>query len=408
MTVVTPDPRKQFGSRELVESPIDQTPLAWNGLVPKTENGFYDTRAWHVVNADLTGARSSALVAWDPQVPERVPRAIVPVYRYPNAPANPAFDPARLFAAARLDPAAWGPITLLGTTVGYETVPLCRETDATWWARAAGAVSAEAVSADQGGSVACLYLDERDALRLAAQLPGAQLLLSQARTVLPILGRTEEEHLAALTPKQRWKARKEPARLKLAGRRAYWRPLRPEDVRGYATLQVSTQRKHGAGGTGEWFMTQLSRYLENPALQRSVVTFVVEHDGVPVGYSLGFRHEGALVLRLCGIDYDLAKEGEYFSLMVHEPVRYCIAHGLSKIDFGLASYRQKLLRGGRLVPQYALLLDAPVGWTAAHTRRHNTSAARGLIRETEGLLAEPQLRALRRLARAGRVETSSV
>jgi hypothetical protein len=401
MTVVPPDSRESSRSCDLVESPIDQTSVDWSRLVPRTENGFYDTQSWHVANADLTGARSSALVSWDPQMPRRVPRAVVPVYRYPDAPPNPAFDPARLFPAGGLDPAAWGPITLLGTTVGYETSPLCRETDQAWWARAA-----EVVSAGTSGTVACLYLDERDALRLAEHLPEAHLLLSQARTVLPILGQSVTEHLAALTDKQRRKGRKEPERLKLTGRHPSWRPLRPEDVRGYATLQMCTQRKHGSGGTTESFTTQFNRYIENRQLQRSAVIFVIEHDGVPVGYTLAFRHYDALVLRMIGVDYNLAKEGEYFSLLVHEPVRYCVEHGLSKVSFGLAAYRQKLLRGGRLVPLYSLLLDPPSGWTAAHTRRQNASAAQSLIRETEGLLAERELRVLQRLARTGRVETS--
>jgi hypothetical protein len=90
--------------------------------------------------------------------------------------------------------------------------------------------------------------------------------------------------------------------------------------------------------------------------------------------------------------------------MVHEPVRYCVEYGLSTVTFGLASYRQKLLRGGRFIPQYSLVLNPPPGWTAEHTRRQNRSAAQVLIQETEGLLAEPELRVLQRLARTGQVE----
>ena len=395
MTAIPSESRDLSCAREFVERPLDQTTPAWSALVPGTEKGFYDTQSWHLANADLTGAESSVLVHRDSRLPDRIPHAVIPVYRYPGAPANPALDPARLFAAGGLDPAAWGPITLLGTTVGYETSPLCRETDQAWWARAA-----ELAAAERSGTVACLYLDERDARRLAAQLPGAVLLLSQARTVLPILGRTVPEHLAALTDKQRRKGRKEPERLKLTGRRASRRPLRPEDVAGYVALQMCTQRKHGAGGTGDWFAATFHRYAESPPLQRSAVIFLIEHDGVPVGYTLAFRHDDALVLRTIGVNYDRATEGEYFSLLVHEPARYCVEHGLSKVGFGLAAYRQKLLRGGRLVPQYSVL-HPPPGWTDGHTHRHNTSAAESLLRETEGVLAEPELRVLQRIARTG-------
>ena len=398
MTVVPPDSRESPRSRDLVESPIDQTSPAWSKLVPGTEKAFYDTRSWHLASAEVTGAASSALVAWDPQLPER-PRAVAPVYRYPDAPANPAFDPARLFAAGGLDPAGWGPITLLGTTIGYETSPLCQDGDEPWWRHAA-----ELVAGERSGTVGCLYLDERDALRLAEHLPDAQVLLSQARTVLPIMGGSVPEHLAALPGKQRWRCRRESERLKLTGRQPHWLPLRPEDVPRYAGLQMRTQRKHGAGGTAEWFAAQLHRYLADPQLRRSAVIFTIEHDGAPVGYTLAFRHQDTLVLRLIGLDYELATEGEYFSLMVHEPVRYCVEYGLSTVTFGLASYRQKLLRGGRFIPQYSLVLNPPPGWTAEHTRRQNRSAAQVLIQETEGLLAEPELRVLQRLARTGQVE----
>jgi hypothetical protein len=397
MTVATPDSREPSRSRDPVESPIDRV-AAWSDLVPRGESGFYDTQAWHVATADRTGARSSALVSWDPQAQDQIPRVIIPVYRYPDAPSNPALDPARLFPAGGLDRAAWGPITLLGTTIGYETVPLCQEADDRWWARLAKEVAAEA-----SGTVACLYLNERDALRLAKHLPDAQVLVSQARSVIPIMGRTVPEHLAALTLKQRRKGRKEPERLKLTGRRAYWRSLRPEDVPTYAALQVFTQRKHGGAANPESYKAQFSRYLDSPHLQRSAVIFVVEHDGVPVGYTLAFRHHDALVLRLIGVNYDLARAGEYFSLLAHEPVRYCIEHGLSKVSFGLAAYRQKLMRGATLIPLYSLLLNPPSDWTPAHTRRQNTSEAKNLLRETEGLLAEPELRVLQDLAQTGRV-----
>jgi predicted N-acyltransferase len=116
-----------------------------------------------------------------------------------------------------------------------------------------------------------------------------------------------------------------------------------------APLQAATQSKHGhrmdPDRTARWYArirAELGPYVRVSLARR---------EGRVLGFGLFYELGGELHARVVGLDYQrLGAERAYFNLTFHEPIRYAIAAGLRRVDFGLESYEAKMLRGCDLRP----------------------------------------------------------
>ncbi|GGS84321.1 hypothetical protein GCM10010156_48660 [Planobispora rosea] len=353
-------------------APLEQAP-AWDHLLGDSGPALYATRAWHLANAPLMGAaRTGAVLAHRTRAAAGQLAAVVPVYHYPTGPARALLDPRRLLADAGLPASAWGPITLLGSTAGYETAPICRPGHEADWLRAAAHAAAHAE-----GTVATVHLDEDVAGRLQTLMPEAPLVLTGARTRLLLAGTSAEDYYAHLPSRKRRLARIEESGLAAAGRRITLTGLSAPMIPTWARLQQLTEAHHGSHAPLAELTEELERYRADLAAAARV--FTCWHDNAAIGYHLALRHRSTLAVRAVGLDYARCTSGEYFNLMIRAPLRHAYAHGIDEIDLGLGGTEQKLRRGGRPVWLWSLLLRPPSGWSPAHTRSHNQRHAQLLL-----------------------------
>jgi predicted N-acyltransferase len=116
-----------------------------------------------------------------------------------------------------------------------------------------------------------------------------------------------------------------------------------------APLQAATQSKYGhrmdPGQTARWYArirSELAPYVRVSLARRGTQV---------LGFGLFYEMRGELHSRVVGFDYErLGAELAYFNVAFYEPIRYAIAAGLRRIDFGLESYEAKVKRGCDLRP----------------------------------------------------------
>lgn len=347
--------------------PLDEAPSDWDRLVGEAGIDFYSSRRWQLAMAGLNGGEDELMLARDRS--DRL-RAVVPVCRYPEGPGNPLMHPGVLFGDDGPKDRRWLPVTIVGNASGYSTAPLGEPTH---WAHAADRACTD-------GTAFVPYLTGDAVHHLAALFPDAPVLLTSLRVVVPVPGRTVEEYHAALTRSRRELVRRERRMLAKGDRTVEVEELTERNIPDLAQLQCNTQLRHGSFGDAAYFAALYRRVAA--CLAGRVFAFVCRHAGRAIGFMWAIRHGRTLVARSIGLDYDrVGRYAEYFNLMIHEPVRYCLEHGLTEIDMSVGSYPQKLLRGGRPILAWSLLLRPPPGWSPSDTVAHNRRRARGLLAE---------------------------
>ncbi|MEJ3652995.1 GNAT family N-acetyltransferase [Actinomycetes bacterium KLBMP 9759] len=376
----------------VTRSALTAAPDDWDGLTGPSGADFYSSRRWHLAMAGLNGADDRLLVA---RGRDGGLRAVVPVFGFAAGTANPLMHPGTLFggAGATSDAAArrWEPLTVVGNVSGYSTTPVCAG-DLRAWAETADRVS-------EGVGTAWVPYLTGDAVRgIGAALPGRPVLLTAMRVVVPVPGTTVEQYYDAIPRRRRELARRERRLLAKAGRAITVEELGEANVAEFARLQVNTQRRHGSFGDAALF-ERMFRQM-SAALDGRVFAFVCRDAGRAIGFMWAVRHGRALVARSIGLDYErVGAHAEYFNLMIHEPVRHCLEHGLTEIDMSVGSYRQKLLRGGIPTPAWSILLRPPPFWTERDTELHNRARARELLAELHPLAPAAVVEELERVAR---------
>jgi hypothetical protein len=351
--------------------PLPKAPAEWDDLASPREVDFGSSRAWNLAMAGADGAEVAVQVAVPASPPGSGPadvHAIVPVFHYSRRREQSTWDPARLFAGScpELDrsPSAWAPVTMLGSIGGAITSPAAVD-PAAW-------VAAVYSDLDRSAStIAVPYLSDAFAASIRPLVPDTALLLITARAVLDLPYRSWEEYEASLPKRKRTHVRYERRLLRRGGRTITIEPLGPATIAEIAPLQASTQQRHGADTTADDIAQEYAR-LATSALAGSVVLFICRHDDRAIGYAAGIVRDGTVLIYAAGLDYErTGSYAEYFNLLVHEPVDYCLRNGLRGIDFGPGGFRQKMLRGGRLDLIWSLLVRSPAVWTPAISRRHN-------------------------------------
>jgi predicted N-acyltransferase len=163
-------------------------------------------------------------------------------------------------------------------------------------------------------------------------------------------------------------------------------------------LFANTERRHGVDLPDDFFLDYLDHYVYGGLADQALV-FERRRMDETVAFSLAFEHHRKLIIHLVGLDYEhIGNAGEYFAVLMHDPVQYAISAGLDTVDLGATSYRAKLLRGGALVPLWSVLLRTPEGFGPAELRAAEASLADrwradfGDVADIDALFArDPQL-----------------
>ncbi len=132
--------------------------------------------------------------------------------------------------------------------------------------------------------------------------------------------------------------------------------LRPDSaaIPAYARLMANVQARHDQPAS----LVSLERYLRrcaSPGLQ--TIVFEARHEGRISAFGLGLHHESTLWMRVVGLTYDAngSTDGAYGHVLVYEPMKYAIEHGLKKIDLGAGVSSAKRLRGATGFPLWHLI-----------------------------------------------------
>lgn len=372
------------GLFDITECGLAESPVEWDHLVPATGIGFYSSRSWNLAMLGQNGARESVLIARDRR---GALRAVVPVFRYDGGPGNSHLHPGTLFGGVDSvsDPAVrrWEPVTVVGSASGYGTAPAVSGDLAAWTA------ASDRVTATATGTVFIPHLTGSDVARLRAEWPSRPALLTSVRVSVPVPAVPEADYENTLRKRDRDRVRWERRLLSRGGRVITVEPITEANIEEIAGLQEKTQRRHNTYGDTRQFV---ERYRQiRSVFGDALFAFICRHEGRAIGSLSCIEHGTTLIGRSAGLDYDrTGRYAEYFNLMIHEPLRYCLRRGLRELDLGVAGYRQKLLRGGKAVPVWSILLRPPSGWTRKDTVHHNRAAAQRL-RADLGPTCPPEL-----------------
>lgn len=318
---------------------------------------FYSNASWLRSIEDLGVFEARHLIANDEQGRTL---GVLPTY-LARTPANPRYDPFRIFGQELTGSAvqeAWQPVLLGGVPAGYRNELLLDQRLAPrrreevlrhLWAQF-GQLADELGA----GCAGLLYLTS-DALRpLCDCLPeDVPVLLTGAECWLEVPSGSFDAYMGRLSSRRRSIVRRDLAAFADTKATIELRSL-AESHRDLAPLLANLQRRYGSPVADDAVADRLR--AQAACLDRFSVVFVCLHDGIPIGFSLGYQFGDAFYVRLCGFDYERTGPGaEYFNVVFYEPIRYALEHGLTTLHFGMESYRAKLLRGCRLEPLWSVV-----------------------------------------------------
>lgn len=349
----------------------DRRQEAWDALLPDSTAGFYLSHRWLT---SLRGTKGYDDLTWS--VLDRTDRlsGLVPVHLTPRPLHNALYDLYDLFGggfAAELGPEAWSPQLVVGSRSGYANAPMTSHPSVlpAWVAAAV-----EAVRHTGCASAAIPYLEEDAAAEVAALLPGHPVLLSGARCRITLGHEDFDGYLDRLPASRRAIVRADLRSFARGGRSVETSRLNTGHAGTLAPLLAAVQHRHGSA-VGESEVASYLRGCAAPGLDASTVLFTCRDGADVIAFTLAYRFGSTLVVRVVGLDYErVGRHAEYFTLLVHEPVRYALRHGLTTVDLGTEGYRAKLLRGAAPVPLWSVLLRSPARWDDAAVREHNDRA----------------------------------
>lgn len=359
----------------------DRPPADWDAMVPGSPAGFYLSHRWLTSIRDTKGFRDET---WSVRDGSGRLRCAVPVATTPKPVNNALYDLHALFGPD--EPAeGWRPQAVVGSRSGYANAALvASDADLPAWV----AVAQRAAAHHESGSAAIPYVERDLAAAVSARLPGLPVLLSGARCQISLPDGDFDGYLARLSGSRRRLVRAEGRSFAAGGATVEVGRLDEGMVGSLAPLLANVQHRYGSSVE----VDQVAEYLcgcQAHGLRDSTVLVTCRYDGDLVGFSLSYEFGTSLVVRVVGLDYErVGRHGEYFTLLVHEPVRYALANGLTTVDLGTEGYRTKVLRGAALVPLWTVLLAGPAGWDRAAIRAHDAGVAEELRATCGDLVAD--------------------
>jgi predicted N-acyltransferase len=331
---------------------------AWDSLVPGTTGGFFTSHTWLRVVSAADGHGNTAVLVRDAAGRP----AMGLLLGVSGHDCSLPYDLGRSFGAG--EAATWRPQALLGGRTGKGNEPLLREPGLLGpWIHACRGL------ADAAGcrSAAIPYLTGDQARLARAEAPEARPVLAGARVAIDTGYPSFEDYLEGLRKSARTKVRGELRKLEAAGCVSRISELAGNTER-LGPLFANVERRHGVDLPDDFFIDYLDHYVNGGLAAKSIV-FERRVMGRTVAFSLAFEHHRNLIIHCVGLDYErIGNAGEYFAVLMHDPVRYAIAAGFDTVDLGATSYRAKLLRGGALVPLWSVLLQVPAGFDDARLR----------------------------------------
>lgn len=251
-----------------------------------------------------------------------------------------------------------GPVAVAGGRAGYLTgwaVPGDRATRA--GVLTALLRSAEAIADEAGaGALTVQYLPAQEAAVLAdtGLVDPAEVLMHAAAAVIELPGDSFADYVAALSTSRRSTVRNDLNRFGRAGLAI--RTGRLSEAMEFAPrLVAALSGRHGGSSDAAKMRSVLlaqSAFLD----ASSVVIAAARPGGEPVAFSLSYVYDSTLYVRFAGFEEaDARASAAYFVTTYYETVRYAYRHGIRLVDFGVAPYRPKIIRGARLEPLYGVL-----------------------------------------------------
>jgi uncharacterized protein len=208
-------------------------------------------------------------------------------------------------------------------------------------------------------STAALYVNARGREQLSRVVDeGAGFFIAGANSVIEVTWGSFEDYVASRGHQAR-KIRRQVATFRGCGYELATGPLSAW-IQPAAELFAQLERKYGHDDSAETEAREL-RTLAASA-DRFSHMLMLRRGGTVIGAVLLLLAEDTVYARTAGFDYDRIGDGfEYFNLAYYEPIRYAIEHGYRRIDYGMATYRAKLVRGGRVEPLWGILASATAG-----------------------------------------------
>lgn len=232
-------------------------------------------------------------------------------------------------------------------------------------------------------------LDVAAELRTVLPADRTAVLYQDAECVLDTSWKTFEDYLEWLPRNRRTRARAEARRFEAAGLRLRELPLSAA-LDAIVPLNTALMRKYGH----DVDETRIRAVYTNQARHLDPVSSVLlaeDPDGGCRGFSLRYRLGDALYSRVVGFDYTRPSVGQYFTLMVYDPVRAGVGLGVDRINLGVGTYEAKLGRGAHPRPLYHVLVgvdDAP-GWDPRALERDARERIRAFVDRYGRLVVGP-------------------
>ncbi|MBJ7291445.1 GNAT family N-acetyltransferase [Williamsia sp.] len=264
----------------------------------------------------------------------------------------------------------------LGPHRGYENQMSLADADSTVDRTVAvesaiAAVTREASDRGLAGTI-IPYLDTADAREIDDVVSGSSIpVLLDPTMTLDLPGDAFDDYLAGLGSKGSAKVRREIRKLASTGLQSDHESLAAV-ARELGPLVSNVQRRHGVDESPE----DCVRGLEEQAAfcEQEAVVFSLRRpdDGTLVAASVYYLGVGSMHSRMVGIDYDLARNGEYFFANIYAPVRWAYENGFRRIELGRKSESTKRERGAHPRPQWSVVVPTVgVGPGSADTAKRN-------------------------------------
>ncbi|HEY4458798.1 MAG TPA: GNAT family N-acetyltransferase [Pseudonocardiaceae bacterium] len=366
-------------------------------LLDRPTNGFYTSRPWLSVCADISATAQRYFVA----SADARPITVVP-WSLPTGEAiNTAYRPQAWYPWREPEP-----YLLLAQGHGYRTA-WAGEPDA----GTAGAVFETAVrlAAEQGRPwVYALHLTAATADAIVAGVradtPVLPTLSALPDCFLPAPGECVEDYLDTVGSRRKVKFNNERKRaLGLPGIR--FRPARlADEVSALAPLLRHAVARHGSARTEEGLAAELAA-LSRHAAEHEVLV-VVEEDGKPVGFALWYEWNGRLWARNLALDerFRTTATPVLFYLMFRRALEICYERGLDGVHLGPTNLAAKLRRGARLEPLWHISVCHGQEVLRPANARRTIDHVVGMITEDCGPYAPSEDLALMREKAFGYVE----
>lgn len=331
---------------EMTTSIADVDAGQWNALAGPDD--FYQSHEWLASVEHDSTAKPCYLVA---RLAGRLVGAL-PVYRV-EFEGNAFYKPDRLRKLLRVS----GGYLVAGSRRCYHSsVMTADKLPESQQDRIAAALLRQALALAEadGMSGIGLFCLSTAALERIARVAAVTASFDSAETVVDGVADGIDGYVRRLSSKLRTKIRREMRLFDATG----WTTdvVRLADCLAEAAFLVSKVEQRHGHTTPDALLRRVFRWQVRAADHRAAVFTCRDGDGAMVACAVNYVWRDTLYSRAVGLDYDrLGGSFAYFNLLIYKPIEYAAAHGLRRIQLGLAS-SAKFERGAVGVPLWTAVV----------------------------------------------------